>query len=276
MSQTIDLVKLQQAGFTAEIKPRRAAVVFSVEGLDKSGKTHFGFTAPGPVFYQSTDFGDEGVIQKHGGNGKVILRPTAGDYKLDIPTILDRSDPAAMQPFYAAAVNRFVADYRKAIELGVRSIVWDKGSEFWEWVRLMHYGGRQSAGESNYQLTARANGYYRDLLREANVAGINLIVLNELKPVFDSYREDGKLKHFRTDKLESGGNDKDPQLATARLRALFCPPEYSAAGEQTTPGHFRIEIRSCRDNPQVVGMVVTNPDFAMVAAWAVPDVESWE
>jgi len=272
----IDLTKTRTADFTDEIAPRRPFLILSLEGLDKSGKTNFGFTAPKPLLYQSTDFGDEGVIQKFSGQGQ-ILRPRKGDYKLDVPTILDRTDPAAMQEVYRPVVERWIADYRAAIAMGVRTVVWDKASEFWQWIRLMHYG-RQSAGQSNYQLTAQANSYYRDLVREAAVAGVNLLLLNELVPVFDSYREDGKVKFFKTDKLESNGNEKDPQLITARLRLRYHAPERDTDGAVTAKGKFTAEVRSCRDDYTLIGKTISSPDFLTLASLLVPavtDIEAW-
>jgi hypothetical protein len=270
VSTSIDLTKLHAAGFTAEIKPRRAAVVLSVEGLDKSGKTHFAFTAPGPICYISTDWGDEGVIQKF--PNKQIIRPIAGDLKLDIPAALDRSDPTVIQPCFKKAVDRFVTEYRKAIELGVRTIILDKGSELWEWIRLAHYG-RQSTNRNDYITTA--NAFYRDLVREANLAGINLIIINEVKALWESYNEDGKVKFRKTDKFESSGNEKDPQLVTARLRMTFIEPQMNLKGEIVQPGRFETQVRRCRDNFGAVGMTLTNADFEMAMAVCVPEVEAW-
>jgi hypothetical protein len=270
VSTSIDLTKLHAAGFTAEIKPRRAAVVLSVEGLDKSGKTHFAFTAPGPICYISTDWGDEGVIQKF--PNKQIIRPIAGDLKLDIPAALDRSDPTVIQPCFKKAVDRFVTEYRKAIELGVRTIILDKGSELWEWIRLAHYG-RQSTNRNDYITTA--NAFYRDLVREANLAGINLIIINEVKALWESYNEDGKVKFRKTDKFESSGNEKDPQLVIARLRMTFVEPQMNLKGEIVQPGRFETQVRRCRDNFSAVGMTLTNADFALAMSVCVPEVEAW-
>ena len=62
---------LAAAGFTDTIEPRVAAAVVSIAGAEGSGKTHWSLTAPKPLFYMATDFGDQGVIQKAEGQ---ILR----------------------------------------------------------------------------------------------------------------------------------------------------------------------------------------------------------
>ena len=57
------LKTLEQAGWTkAAAVPRR--LVCSIEGLDKTGKSHLAMSAPGPIVYVDLDVGTEGVIQK--------------------------------------------------------------------------------------------------------------------------------------------------------------------------------------------------------------------
>ncbi len=75
----IDPKALEAAGFTADIAPRKNSSVVVVAGVEGTGKTHWSLTAPKPLLYQSTDFGDDGVIQKFMDGGQ-ILRPTRGDY----------------------------------------------------------------------------------------------------------------------------------------------------------------------------------------------------
>src|SRR5262245_52705613 len=83
----LDPKVLAAAGFTQNIEPRAASAVIQISGLESSGKTSWALTAPKPLFYQGTDFGTDGVIQKATGQ---IIRPLNKDgspkeYKLDIP-----------------------------------------------------------------------------------------------------------------------------------------------------------------------------------------------
>ena len=59
---TIDSLKENgwQAG--APAAPRR--LVCSIEGWDKSGKTHLAMTAPEPIVYLDLDVGTEGVKER--------------------------------------------------------------------------------------------------------------------------------------------------------------------------------------------------------------------
>jgi len=266
-----DLLSLQQAGFDSDIKPRRAAMVQVVEGLDKTGKTHYSLTAPGPIVYQSTDFGHEGVIQKFANTGKAIC---VKDYKFDMPTalIVDASrggqqEQAKVKLHFQAIWETFARDYDLGLRSGARTVVWDNGGEVWEIIRLMVYG-RESPGQ-NHSLTAIANAYYRDTVRKAVVAGVNLIIINQLKPGWEGYTEDGRQKWRKSGEYEAAGNDKDPYLVSARLRARFVAPVNG------TPGRFEMEVRRCRDNPQAIGLVLPDPDFVMVTSVLAPGA-SWE
>src|SRR3972149_9171372 len=73
---------LEKAGFTDIIEPRSNSMVCTISGMEGTGKTHWSLTAPKPLLYMGTDFGDDGVIQKAKGQ---IIRRKDGDYKLDIP-----------------------------------------------------------------------------------------------------------------------------------------------------------------------------------------------
>jgi hypothetical protein len=78
----LDPAALKAAGFTEEIQPRRNSVIINLAGMPGTGKTTWGLTAPKPLLYQGTDFGEDGVIQEAKGQ---IIRPNNGDYKLTIP-----------------------------------------------------------------------------------------------------------------------------------------------------------------------------------------------
>src|SRR5574343_637649 len=107
----IDPKVLAAAGFTDEVKPRAASAVISLAGLEGSGKTTWALTAPKPLFYQSTDFGDDGVVQKATGQ---ILRPKRGDYKLDIPheyrAFVDREESDAARKTREGRLANYVPD----------------------------------------------------------------------------------------------------------------------------------------------------------------------
>jgi len=268
----IDAKALLAAGFTDEIKPRAASVVISIAGLEGSGKTTWALTAPKPLFYQSTDFGDDGVIQKATGQ---IIRPSRGDYKLDIPhqlrAFVEKKETADERKQREGALANFVHDqfykpfyndYVAAIKAGVRSIVWDNAVDVWEYTRLSVYG-REATNRDD--LKSEANSKFREMVRLANVNGIVLIMVNHLKTKFESYSDQyGTVKWRPTADHEMQGFDKAPFLVTSNLWTKFIPPNT-----------YELTVKKCRDNAELVGSTFPALPFEELMAIMVPGVEKW-
>ena len=271
----IDPKALAAAGFTAEVKPREASVVINLAGVEGTGKTHWALTGPKPLFYQSTDFGDEGVIQKASGQ---IIRPSKGDYKLAIPhefrAFVDRAESDAERKTREGRLANYVHDsfytpffndYTAAIKQGVRTVVWDTALEVWEFVRLSVYG---RAATNRDDLKTEANSKMKELIRLANVANVNLIMVNRLKPKWDSYYDQsGAVKWRQTSDWEMQGYDKSPELVALSLWTKFTP-----GGD----GGFELMVKKCRDNPDYVGTTIPAMPFDEVMAMLIPSVAAWE
>lgn len=269
----IDPEKLAAAGLTDEVKPRPASAVISIAGEEGTGKTHWALTAPKPLFYMSTDYGDAGVVEKAKGQ---IIRPKHGDFKLDIPmeyrAFVDKKESSderqAREGKLANYVHEkfyvpFYQEYEKAIKLGVRSVVWDNAVDVWEYTRLSVYG-RNATNRDD--LRSEANAKFREMVRLANVNGIVLVMINHLQPKFESYydaRGEVKWKPSATEKSMQGF-DKAPFLVTANLWTSV--PE---------PGKFKLTVKKCRDNANLVGQTYDADPFEELMAILIPSVEDW-
>ena len=271
---------LAAAGFTDEITPRVNSAVIVIAGIEGTGKTSWALTAPKPLFYQETDFGTEGVIQKAIGQ---IIRPKDKDgkpkaYKLDIPheyrAFVDRKETTQERQQREGRLAEFVhqsfyvpfyEDYAKAIKAGVRSIVWDNAVDIWENVRLSIYG-REATNRSDLQ--AEANAKFREMVRLANVHNVNLIMINHLKTKFDSYYDaNGNLKWRPTSDYEMSGFDKSPMLVAMNLWTKFTP------GEKPV---FELTVKKNRDHPEWVGQTIPAMPFTELMGVLIPEVQSWE
>jgi len=269
----IDPKVLAAAGFTAEVKPRTASIVLNIAGVEGTGKTHWALTAPKPLFYQSTDFGDDGVIQKAEGQ---IIRPTKGDYKLAIPhefrAFVDREETDAARKTREGRLANYVHDnfyrpfhddYAAAIKAGVRTVVWDTALEVWELVRLSVYG---RAATNRDDLKTEANSKMKELIRLANVNNVNLVMINRLKPKWESYFDQGGgVKWRQSAEWEMQGYDKSPELVAINLWTKF-----------TAPDNFELMVKKCRDNPQYVGETFGAMPFIDLMGLLIPSVEVWE
>jgi AAA domain len=270
----LDPKALSTAGFTDVVEPRVAAIIVNIAGVEGTGKTHWSLTAPKPLFYMSTDFGDAGVIQKAGGGQ--IIRPAKGDYKLDIPhefrAFVDREESDAVRKTREGRLANYVHDkfyvpffndYKAAIDAGVRTVVWDTALEVWEFVRLSVYG---RAATNRDDLKTEANSKMKELIRLANVNSVNLIMVNRLKPKWESYYDQsGAVKWRMSAEWEMQGYDKSPELVALNLWTSFKAPD-----------QFELTVKKCRDNPQFVGETFPAMPFADLMGMLIPSVESWE
>lgn len=260
-------------GFTDVMKKRQPYAVVVLAGLEGTGKTHWALTAPKPLLYQSTDFGEEGVIQKFDGQ---IIRPSRGDYKLDIPhelrAFVERAETAEQRRAREGKLANYVHDhfyrpfyddFAAALKMGVRSVVWDNALDVWEYTRLSVYG-REATNRDD--LKAEANNKFREMVRLANVHTVNLIMINHLKTKFESYYgPDGGVKWRPTADYEMQGFDKAPYLVTLNLWTKF-----------TAPDNWEIVVKKCRDNPSMVGSVLPAMPFIDMMGVLVPGVEAAE
>lgn len=277
----IDKAELEKAGFTDDIPARTNGQVISLAGLEGTGKTTWALTAPKPLLYQSTDFGDDGVIQK-APKGQIIRPRGKKGYKLDIPheyrAFVDRKETADERRQREGKLANFVHDefykpfyndFKKGIEVGVRSVVWDNAVDVWEYTRLSVYG-REATNRDD--LKAEANAKFREMVRLANVHGIVLIMINHLKTKFESYYDQNGAVKWRqvAGQYEMQGFDKAPLLVGMSLWTRFTPK----SGDKAPT--FELEVKKCRDNPEFVGDVFPASPFEEVMGLMIPEVESWE
>jgi hypothetical protein len=251
-----------------------------VAGTEGTGKTHWALTAPKPLLYQSTDFGDDGVIQKFADSGQ-ILRPKRGDYKLDIPhelrPFVDRQETDKERVVREGQLANYVHDHfylpfhkdlEAGLKAGVRSVVWDTHLEMWEFIRLSVYG---RAATNRDDLKTQANAKMKECIRLCNVNNVNLVMINRLKPRWESYFDQtGAVKWRQTADLEMQGYDKAPELVAINLWTKLTP--------NATPGElptFEFIVKKCRDNAEFVGAVLPMLPFEELMAMLVPSVEKW-
>lgn len=264
---------MESAGFTSEIGPRKAQATVIIAGMEGTGKTHWALTAPKPLLYQSTDFGDEGVIQKATGE---IWKRSEGDYKLEIPpehrAFISTDEKPDARKAREGRLSNFVQeefylpffdDLKAAVKAGVRSVVWDNALDIWEWTRLSVYG-RNATNRSDLQ--REANDKYKEMIRHCNVNDVNLIMINHLKYAWEMYYDQNDNAKWRqTKNFELQGFDKAPFLVTANLWTKFDPPDQWSA-----------TVKKCRDRPEHVGQVYPLMPFNELMSILIPDVENWE
>ena len=245
--------------------------ILSIEGLPKTGKTHFCCTAPSGIAIQSLDFGTEGIIEKFDDKKFSVEEYNfAYDY-----TIKSRGDEASEQadriktdywaPFNTDA-TRFMADP------AIRTVVWDTASEVWEMLRLAHFGKLMQNPQLQYGVV---NAEYKALVRMANVARKNLILIHQLTKEYKDV-DDGKggTKSVESGEYKRQGNNKVDYLVHTYVRNHYIPPVKDVKGNIKAAGKFQIEILRSRYNPDVNGMVLESPDWTTLMGLVAPHIDS--
>jgi hypothetical protein len=221
--------ELLKAGF----KPKKAEVhkrlIMQVEGHEKTGKTHFALTAPGPIAYFGLDIGDEGVIEKFLTAGKEIITP---DDSIRVPNIIIMDPDGPKMDAVAAwegMKRAFVACCKSP---QVRSIVWDTATEVWELIRLARFGKLSQVMPVQY---APVNAEMRGLIRTAYDSNKNFVLLHKMKAEY--------VNDKRTGKYERAGFNDAEYIVQVNLRTFH--------DDETN--EFGIEVLNARQNMQLCG-----------------------
>lgn len=257
---------LTGTGFDATPEIIRPRLILSVEGMEKSGKTHFAMTAPGPVAYQSIDIGTEGVVQKF--TGKPMM---TANYA--IPSSLDKGNPALVMQAVSVIWANFVRDYKAALFSGARTIVWDTATEVWEFCRMARLGKLTQIMPQQY---GPVNAEFRDLVRLAFESNCNLIMLHKAKDEYETLQTAQGERSRRTGQKKRAGFSEIGFLVQATLKTRYYPrnpqqPPVDPATGRPTYG-FVVEVMESRMNPDAMGTMWPGADFPFIASLLCPQL----
>lgn len=243
-------------GFTIANQKPKYRLILSLEGVEKTGKNHMAFGAPGDVYFHSFDFGDEGVIQKFQ-NDKKIWK---AEYKLKVQpgtAIQDASDTA--RPVW----ERFVQNFREGLQKGRTTIV-DTGTEAYEVLRMAEFGRLTQVMPHHY---GPVNQAMKDLWRSAYDSDSNLIMLHRMKEEWETKTVNGKETGNKTGRWVMAG------YSGTYFEAQVCARCFKEDGQ------FKLHVFDCRQNPDVEGMVLEGEmlSFPMLGQLVFPDSseEDW-
>lgn len=231
-----------------EAKPstRTPRLVIEAAGIFKSGKSHFGFTAPAPIYQHSFDIGNEGVIDKFLLKKKIYV----AEYELTVQP----GEASDQEVADAASLvwDQFVSNFRDGLaSCGNGTSVIDTSTEMWELLRLARLGKLLQVPAIFY---ARINKEMRTLLREVYNHNGNTIFLSQSKPVWEQYKgTDGKDKSRKTGEYERTGFNELP----SQVQVVSTCRRVDREGGGSD---FEMEINDCRVQPDINGMVIEN-DF---------------
>jgi hypothetical protein len=232
------------AGTSFEIvKPQiKKRLIVAVEGQEKTGKTHFALTAPGPIGFQDIDIGTEGVVEQFTHEKEIHL----AEYALDFPY----DQKVAEQTW-----RQFTNDYKQLLGADVRTGIIDNATEVWDLLRVAKFGRLTQIMPHLY---TTANSEFRGLLRLAYKSDMNLILLHKVKKQYVNEQWNGKYER-------SGFNDVGflVQVVVETIKQ---------------DGKFYLKVLACRQNTKAEGEIIENPTFAKLGMLVFPGTkeEDWQ
>ena len=213
-------------------------MILGLDGLEKSGKTHFSLTAPDPIGYISLDIGLEGVIHKF--NHKRIQ---VFEFEIPLPTP-DEAEPVD----YLKLWGEVRRTYQSLLDCkSVRSVIVDTGTKLWALNRLARFGKLSNVKPHHY---GPVNAEYEGLINKAKSTDKNLILIHQLR---DKYVNDK-----RTDEVERSGFKNTGFEVQANAVSWWDEEE----------GGFKLKVTDSRHNPKVRGLELSGGmvDFEILSS----------
>lgn len=222
------IAQLKAMGFDDERKEEPRRLITCLSGREKTGKTHFALTAPGPIFFINIDIGTEGVVGKFQDQGKQILM-----YDVRVPK-------TATKEIYVPMWENLKTVFQKVYTAHSGSVVVDTDTEVYELARLAKFGKLSQVMPQNY---TEVNNEYREVLRLAYDSPMNSIFIHKMKPKY--------INNARTNDYEpSGFGDME---YNSQINVI-CYREDGESGPE-----FSCFIKDCRQNPNIGGQVLRGP-----------------
>ena len=238
-----------------ETMPHR--LIWRSYGPEKSGKNHFGLTAPGPVAIQCFDvLGLEGTVEKFRAQGKDIH---VCKYHLDI-------NDSDVQQMAKNVLTRFTEDFEVA-QNNARTIQWDE-TELWRVFRYAELGDK-SATPSAYDAV---NFKYAEMIHQVDDTNVNFQLIQKVKEKWNTVEEVN-----REGRKVSKGRPSGQMVPTGMKEVQFLV-QANISHTWDKENGFGVHIANCRQNMAIAGESYYGVEFAEIAQLVFPesDESDWQ
>lgn len=232
--------------------PKR--LIIGVDGKERTGKTTFGLSAPGPIAFFPLDPGREGVLEKCLDNKKVYL-PRSNTGGIETYNYRDATNQAE----WTAIWERLKASWIVAMESKeIKTLVVDTATEMWELIRLARFGKLLQVMPHHY---GPVNAEFRNLIKKVYDTEKNLILIHKLKDEYVNDKNTGRMKR--------AGFGDTGYLVQINLTLWW-----------NQENGFGMTVKDCRQNMEIAGMELTGEmsNFPFLASMVYPNtsLEEWE
>lgn len=230
---------------------RQPRMLLSSRGLTSAGKTFFALNGtPRPALLLDFDYGAEGLP------AEVLEGVDIAQYDLLAGAFKGESEQARKQ-IIVAETERFLADYRKAIDSGqYRLVVVDTASVLWSGLRLRH------------ETYADAEEVFLSLIRAAYKSHTtNLVLIHHMQTVWARSAEGKPYKKNGVFELVGG------EFVESKVQLAVEHKFVAADRVMDTPSRWETHILKCRDNKPLEGEVLVDVDWQTLCTMAAPSVD---
>ncbi len=250
-----------KAGFAPLRATEHRSLLVCSQAQEKRGKTHWAFTAPGPIACITCDTGTEEVAEKFMNQGKDIY---VVNFK---PPDKDRSkqDNEAEWAKIENAINAVIE------EPNIRTLICDTHTEVWEMLRLARHGKLTQV--LPHQYTA-VNKEMRDTVKRIKARkNLNAVFIHKVKKEYRGGKAGGM--DSWTGNWERAGFSDMAYLADVVVEHGFAKPGMKVP-DGVEEHEFYTTIMDSRYQPEdLVGTVLSGSmcDFPTLAMMCFPDVD---
>lgn len=255
-----DLAKL---GFEVPSITDKPRLLVGSQGLDKTGKTEFWLSAPGPIGCINLDIGLEGVVEKWTKRGKKVWVAT-----YNIPPVGANGKPLTQNDYIQFFLKTRAAYEGMLTNKDIRTVVVDTGSDWWELAKLAEFGKVNPAVDIKQAYQA-LNQLFRSLIRRAYDTDKNLIITHKMKEKYTSkVGANGKaIDSWDGSSYKKVGFGEDHYLIQVNVEHTF------------RDGQFGIKILNCRHDMSLAGYEMAGEEcnFTGLGQLIYPDskAEDW-
>ena len=218
---TQEINSLLGSGWINTVGPAPSRIIASIEGTDKTGKSHLALTAPKPIMYIDLDVGTEGVIHKFQGEDVMV-------YQVEQPERLGSSQE--LMGRYGEIWTTVQDKITEALSVNEGTLIIDTFTEAYDICRLAHFGKMSQVQPHQYGV---AYADLREVMRKVHQSKMSCILLHKMG------------SNFNTGEPEMKGWNDIPHQVQATLRTNR---------EDTPDGPvFSAEVRACRQNAFLMG-----------------------
>lgn len=231
--------ELAKLGLRRVVSNPHKRMIISSRAHDKTGKTHFAMTAPGPIYYAGTEDGDEGVVDRLA----ETLQKVVVQKDFTIPP--NKKDKGLYEKIWDEFASTWVAvcDSKK-----FRTLVVDNTGDLWALIRLARFGKLTQVMPENYgPVTAE----FEELMNyPKKFPNLNVVYIHRLTKEYKPGK-DGNKRGEWTGQYEMKGCNSMPYLVQVNIEHFRYLRDDNKRG-------FGIRIINSRLNGSTDGVELTD------------------